>query len=306
MRFTESGNLNERINDSDFILRILNGSKINIDDQILPIRLQSTPEIEKFRTRQSERFIFLKKIKQAFEILGVRIPIEITKFSEKDFITIGAIVERLVDNNSGFSIFTEDGFKIIKISEYTIALFFYKGKILNVYSRDFCSSTQVYDTLDEHRIIEVSPYCFLASDAIAHHSNFDRAIVMESIKAFPFSEESDMAYNKLLLESIKAFDMIPDSEGIEKFTNELADYLLENNDSAINRLNKLQIKKRLQVLEQSDADWLISEKGKQDNPEILCGIAVLLSDRILFNDQFSKLTDDAKNAFQTYPIMKLL
>jgi hypothetical protein len=101
-------------------------------------------------------------------------------------------------------------------------------------------------------------------------------------------------------------DIVPQNEQIVKFSNDLANYLLENEDTVVHRLNKMQIHKRFAPLEKQDTDWLIAERDRQDDSSTLCGIAILLGDTMLFDEHFAELTQEMQDEFREYPIMKLL
>jgi hypothetical protein len=286
------------------MLRAVNGGKIHIGDWDFPYN----PKIPPGHNLSAEKIVLclkdLQEIKSVFDFLGTTSPIDIMTFNEKDFRLLKALSGHVVNAKKYPALFKSDGIKTLWIGKYPVLVLAYQERIVNVFSLDYLKTVQlVLDTNDE--ILKISPYFWLNSEAIGKTSNFNGKIVVESIKEHPYSPSAGGWYNGLLLEAIKAMDIAPDNKQIAKFSNDLADYLLENEDSVVHRLNKMQICKRLAPLGNQDTDWLLAERDRQEDSSMLCGIAILLDDLALFDEQFALLTPEQQETFRTYPIMKL-
>jgi hypothetical protein len=214
--------------------------------------------------------------------------------------------EQVIHGKECPAIIKTEGFKVLLMGKYPFFVLVHQKKIINVFSRDYHEAVWMVLNINDGTKERISPYQCLDSEAIAKSANFNGEVVMDSIKAFPHSLSSGWWYNQLLLEAIKAIDIVPDNKGVVKFANDLAVYLLVNEDSPTHRLNKMQIHKRFDSLEKQDIDWLLAERDRQDDSRMLCGIAILLEDMAFFDEQFTKLTQEERDEFHEYPIMKLL
>ena len=304
-KFSESGTLESRISDTDFFINVVRGGEIRIGDMKFPYNLQPPPDRNTTIYEFEQRLEVLQTSKRVLDFLGMNIPVDIATFGEKDFHLLYALSERMADNNECPAIFKNDGFKVLWIGKYPFLVLASQKRIINVFCQVYDKAVRTVLNKNDGTEERISPYCYLNSEAIAKSANFNGDVVMESIKQFSYSSASGGWYNGLLLETIKAVDIASNNKRVVKFANDLADYLIENEDSTIHRLNKMQIHKRFTPLEKKDIDWLLAERGRQDDSRILCGIAVLLEDTALFDEHFAKLTPEMQEEFRMYPIMKL-
>lgn len=305
MNFSLVGDLDERIRDIDFMLEFIKCEKIRVGEVDLPFSLKVTMEHETIKNNMLQTFELLKTIKQVFDFLGMKLPVDIASLNEDDFYRIAALAEHVVHGKECPVTFKKDGVNILGIGKYRFVVLVYQKNIVNWFSRQFNEIVRAVIEMNDGTQEKISPYFSLNSEIIAKSSNFDPDLVMESIKSFSYTEQAGVNYNNLLLEAIDAIDIDPTNRLVVRFANDLADYLLENEDGVIHRLNKMQIKKRSGLLDDSDNSWLLAERNEQNEPRILCGIAILLEDKTLFEEQFTKLSRKLQAEFKKYPIMKL-
>ena len=304
--FSATGTLNERIRDIGFLLKVVEGGGIRIGHDNFLYKPQISPEQNDSIHKIIRSLEILQEIKCVFDFLGMTLPVDITVFRERDWHILELLSEHVVYGKECPALFRDDGIKILWIGKYPFLVLADQKKIVNVFCSDYYKSIEIVLEMYDGTRKNVSPYYCLDSETIAKSANFNGEVVMESIKEYLYFPSVGFWYNNLLLEAIKAVDIDPKNKRIIKFSNDLADYLLENEDNLVHRLNKIQIHKRLTPLEKQGTDWLLAERDKQDDSKILCGIAILLDDTTLFDEQFAKLTQAQQEEFQTYPIMKLL
>lgn len=304
LQFSEKGFLNERIEIIDFLLGAIEHKGFWIFDDYCPLWRDTTEQMKELAEKLRTRYEYLNAVNQAFEIMGIHTPVEIDGVDEN---LLAAVTQCLIFDDKNALSFKNEGVNRLRIAGYSIALFHALGLVKNFFGRDFFSTVKVKLTeKDTGKEIEISPYYSLVAAFINEISNFSSNAVMESIKSLPYSAEAGNIYNLLLLEGIKALDMNIDRVEVRTFVNELADYLNENNGDNISRMNKIQIQKRFGEIDPIDAEWLKEESRTEKDPKMLCGIAILLSDKGLFKNEFAKLDEDMQNEFRSFPIMKLL
>ena len=305
-KFSATGTLDDRIKDIDFLLRVVNGDKIRVGDIEFPYKPSILPE-QKIALHKVERgYKVLQSMKHVFDFLGMNSPIDITEFSKRDLHLMEILSEHVVDGKDSPTLYKEDGIKVLRIGNYFFLVLAYQGELINVFSSDYYKRCWGIFEMHDGTQTKVSPYYCLDAETIEKSSNFRGNVVMDSIRAFPYSSHAGGEYNNLLLEAIKAMDATPNNGHIVKFSNDLADYLLENEDTLVHRLNKIQVTKRFCSLDQADIVYLNAEREKQKDSKMLCGIAILLGDTALFNEHFAKLAQEQQTEFREYPIMKLL
>jgi len=305
-KFSATGTLEERITDLDFLLEVIKGGEIRIGGSKFPYTPHLLPEQNISVREMEQKLKSFQVMKRAFEFLGINSSVDITALGDRDFRRIFALSEHVIHGKECPITFKNEGVNVLGIGKYRFVVLAYQKKIINLFSPDYPESVWAGIKMSDGTQVSISPYFFLNAEIIAKGSNFDGEVVMESIKAFPYSPAMGGEYNNLLLEAIKAIDIVPESRQVVKFSNDLADFLLENEENLTHRLNKMQIQKRFGLLGKQDAEWLLVERDRQNDPKLLCGIAILLDDTTLFDEQFAKLTRKQQTEFRKYPIMKLL
>ena len=305
-KFSAAGTLDDRIKDVGFLLKVIEGGKIRIGHYDFPFNPQNLSDQSDSIQNIVQCFKILQEVKSVFDFLGMISPIDITGFGKRDFHILEKLSEHVVHGKECPSFFKDDGFNVLRIGKYHFLVLVHQKRIINVFCRGYYETVRAVIRMVDGTQERISPYHSLNSEAITKMSNFDGNVVMESIEEFPYSLLRGWWYNQLLIEAIKAMDVAPNNTHVVKFANDLAGYLLENEDSVIHRLNKMQIHKRFAPLEKQEVNWLLVERDRQDDSRMLCGIAILLDDTALFDEHFTNLTPDIQAEFQTYPIMKLL
>ena len=306
MNFAAIGTLDERIKDIEFILTLLKGGRIRLGKPDAPEWPALLPGNDISISEIEQKLTILQTTKQVLSFLGANVPVKIAEFKEDDFRKILVLSEHIIHGKECPVKFKNEGINVLKIGQYNFIVVVFQKKIINLFSSDFWKSVRVSSQTHDDTQFDISPYYFLNAEYIAGSANWNATVVMESIRAVPFSEPVSSMYTSLLLETIKAIDLDTKNNHVMRFANDLADYLCENEDSFVHRLNKLQIKKRSGTFDDLDKNWLIAELNRQNDPMLLCGIAVLLADKILFEKQFARLTQTQQSDFRQYPIMKLI
>ena len=306
MNFSAIGTLDERIKDIEFILTLLKGGRIRLGKPDAPEWPALLPGNDISISEIEQKLAILQTTKQVLSFLGANVPVKIADFKEDDFRKILVLSEHIIHGKECPVKFKNEGINVLKIGQYNFIVVVFQKKIINLFSNDFWKSVRVSSQTHDDTQFDISPYYFLNAEYIAGSANWNATVVMESIRAVPFSEPVSSLYTSLLLETIKAIDIDTKNNHVMRFANDLADYLCENEDSFVHRLNKLQIKKRSGTFDDLDKNWLIAELNRQNDPMLLCGVAILLADKILFEKQFARLTQTQQNDFQQYPIMKLI
>ncbi|MBQ2982424.1 MAG: hypothetical protein IJD58_09950 [Lachnospiraceae bacterium] len=112
--------------------------------------------------------------------------------------------------------------------------------------------------------------------------------------------------NNSVLGLIEAYDINGDIRLLD-LGNYVIEKLKEINDSLVYvKINHWQIKKRLKMLSEEDIENIKYMRDTIDDNEQLCGINILLDDKVAAYQCLKKIPEDVRKVFITYPICKFL
>ena len=135
--------------------------------------------------------------------------------------------------------------------------------------------------------------------------NINYEAVRKSVTELPYCDDLDEVVLRTILSLLSRYDKTSSEEILECVTD-IAEWLYNNNDSMINKLNYLQCVYRNGGLKKSDIDSLIESKNKNYAEDILTGINILLNYKEEFNYHFYKMSKKEQELFVNYPIYNLV
>lgn len=308
--FTPSGKLTERIRDYEFIIAAIETGGFDIEaDGHYSINAQ---DIEEQKEKYSNALLYLKKIKQVLDRLGVKGDLDIDAMQDKDWKDLALILTSVLDekgvvlNNSqcSYGVFTIANLKILvsTVMDATTGKF----RIYNF----FDSPVGWHVVTDNGTQIGV-PCCFLLNrkhfTACCNITTENMMLELNKWEDFtPFADRM-IAF---LLEIIHAFDSNPKEKWLLELADAISNAIIKRDKSVmpeVNKLNKLQIAKRkrsLDVGEQMELMNIIQKNS--DNLELQIGANILLGQNDIAYEMLNQLPNKQRETFERYPIFNLL
>lgn len=242
----------------------------------------------------------LKDIKKCLEILGITNNFDITKATKEQYNLFLAIVDTILYNKLSI--------KCDKTRKIACLLTVESGMVVEINSA-FNIKGYIYKSIceEENQEFICSPFvCNIFLDIVDYDNyNFDN--MLDSIVENSLPKSYSYLYNSLVLQIIKRYDIrkeIKDLEYAKKLIKIVKDKNIYNDYLHI---NLLQIKYRLQELDQLDFAWLIN-KATDERTEVnfKAGCYILLSDKGKFEKQFNLLSKKEQDELANFPIYKLI
>jgi len=304
VNFTISGNLEEQLNSSKFILEFLKGEEISIGGKIIAKIGNNNLEVEKQFTNRYSRLKDIELLLSIFSIDNSRFDLD--KVTVDQDIALRFLVDLMVYDKKYLDIPFHVGIQGIRIGNLLLGIIVHEDaerhfRILNLFDKDLRAQFYIGENGPE---VQSSPYVGLMADMLIGMDNLDEKTIIQNVTKIEYSELYAQHLNLLSLEFIKAFD----ATKVEKFINtawEIIDWLLLKNPNDIrNILNKYQIIRRAREFNNEEIKDLISMKNNDEN-EILCGISILLENKADVGIYLGNLSEESKNRFLQYPIYTL-
>jgi len=297
------GVINDVIKDAVFMTGVCRGERLSIGECSIgcfeEAHQESNDVAEKF---QKLRMYWARTIR-LLDHWGVNMEVRIEDIDDNERKVLAYLYAYVFEGKTALYDFAECTPHDVKVAGRKILLFFYKGKMQSLFSRDFSTKVIMSLTADADAIqrYAVSPYINMEASDFANCINLDTDVVWETIVQHSLAEHSVGVYNNLLLNLIRAYDTTHDTR-ILNLADKLANYLYEYESDDIQMLNHFQVKKRKGPLSTNDLASLHSLQEKRPSPMIACGAALLLDDNKSYEESFGMLTQEEQEQFESYPI----
>lgn len=254
---------------------------------------------------------YLIEIKNLLNFFNIKEDLEMDSLSEQDYFRLKILIDVVLYNKKIKSKSLETGimhFKIANINILVVVLVD-EDKIINIYDYfDIIERTKCNIVSDDGEVIGEGCICTeLKSTDIIKTNNLNLQKLKKSIKKIPLIEEYAYRVNFLVLELIKSFDIKNEMTDCLYTAINLCEWLEEcSNHSAIYKMNKLQIIKRIRELNKKEKEELIKMRGNfKEDISMLCGISILLENEADFEYFFEKMDQEKQEEFRSFPIYKL-
>jgi hypothetical protein len=152
-----------------------------------------------------------------------------------------------------------------------------------------------------------SQYLIMRKQWFIECSNINYDVMYSSIISMPFTSIYSTAVTQLIIEAISAYDEKKSKE-IMDFINKLSAWLLDKENSEINRLNRLQIIKRQRVLTKEEQERLRNIIHSSEFVIFKIGACILLESFSEAKAFWDSMDEDMMEEFKThscFPIFNL-
>lgn len=286
-------------------------NSITINDNILPLDIEysqkTTSEIENLK----ERLIIFKKIQAAFDLAGNKIEIDISTFSERDWMIAAVVTEAFLEKKPvKLNINDDCGFCKLKIGNTGLLLYGYKTDN-GYFSLDnpFRQGTHIllYEKREGFDNIALSIFCLLNKDDFVIGTNIDYDFVYKDIVQIDFNNRYSGYVNHLLLEILRAYDIgTKDNAALIACAEKISEWLYQSTNDDMELLNLLQVRKRQRELLDEEVQQLydLVESGTKDHKK-LTGVYILLGESSGAQRHYNQMSPEEQNYFDTFPIVNL-
>ena len=304
-----SGNLEEQIFTSRFILKLLQEKKVSF--KIGSIELQDIGDYEKLVNQFSERQDQLKEIEALCNTLSIESKkLDLPKVTNPQYSFIKLLIDSLVYKKKITSLpFSADNTGIINLQIGNLKL----GILIIKNSEGYYKVSNLFNSNDGLNFkisngeieIKASRYVGLKCESLITMDNLVTEVIIDDIMSIDYSKDYGDVVNLLVLEFIKAFDESNDQKFLNSGLKLLEWILSQTPDDKICRLNKYQILRRLKGnLAKDEIEDIRAMKQNADS-KTLCGISIMLENKADVNYYFNQLSEDVKKEFLDYPIYTL-
>lgn len=306
------GNFNSRYYDAIFLKSLFKHQYLNVNNNKVDVIIPST-----VITDIHSEIELLEKIHELYLILGIKEDMDLSKIKDDDRDILYSLIDYFINKNKKAMSINKNGLATIKFFNLTLK---------------FCANKKENNEIDLYNIFDtsLSSKCrYIYSDGEINESfyfsltkkdfmeisniNYDK-IYLDICKYNKISKILLRTLNIYMLELIHAYDESNNNE-IYSFCKRIGEYIMENYEKKDDilyvyaKLNHYQLIKRKRKLCDTEIEDLMEFKityvNKQDTEDILCAISILTGSQKEANYYFSKLSDERRNDFISYPIYKL-
>lgn len=305
IQYRPTSKFSNRILDLEFFIDFIRCRSFYVDNEKNSFDIQESVE-EKVKLLEEELKI-LKEIKEVLDVFILTNELDVTKLTNKDMFNVRLLRKTILNKQPVELTCNVNPFSIIKIGNLQLIVFIEKSKVdSNKYIiQDFFKADikSFYKDCDGN-IHETSKYHLLKKEDYLIINNIDWDRITTSFKKIKNIESNYL--NSVLLEFISIYDLHNNKKVKEKLfiqLIDLAEYLKDMDDNAINCLNLLQITKRHRILNDIEKNQIydIIDDNYQDK-FILIGANLLLDNIENALYYFNKLSNDEQKKFLEYPI----
>jgi len=315
--YTPKGDIASILHDTSFLISAMVNNGFYIDNEFMPLPDSSYAEDKSaILSKLKKMQIWLTELKALFSLLELDFITEYETLTETDMRKLEELIQRYIRKDIQTSSQDLTGLNCVRLCDRTVVFFQFimnnEKSIINIFSKDFSKKIRMGTGPLYSNSEFFSPYCLLHYSHISNAYNFNKELIMNSLKENPLTDATAPQYINLLIHIIKACDDSQNKKDIIELAQELSQYLLDYDRSNTNLLNWLQVRKRvygnLTSEEVCTIKQMIEEElsASRTNHEIICGAKALLGDISGFNQYFSMLDTERQKEFKEYPIHTLL
>ena len=304
-------NLSEAINALGFLLALSSNKHLTIGSCDLNMNLEEGSGVDLLAGLLDLEGLHsrLVKLKKALDVLHVKEDLDMKLMKKGSGRLIDVLITAFVENKdviekNDMGIITEIGLCNINI----LVLAAKTGE--NTYHLyDFFNCPyDLQGSFGDNRIFPITTYSVLDKEMILKYSNIDYLKVLSSFKSIIKNNPNGFYLaNTFGLYLLLAYDeqKIKDKRLINT-AKELFEWLLETDkeeqSKLSSRLNLLQIKKRLGLIDNSDKEELFDIAEKYDSDDVRFAVYLLLDEPLLADRYFKKIDSEKQIFFRTLPI----
>lgn len=307
VKYSLEGNLEERIQDIHFLIKMFENMEIVINGVKVPLNPTKT-EMKSFHLNEAKRQLkYLQSIKEVLDSLGVKKSLSLENFTEKDEINLKMLLIAFKYGKTiRFNNEIENSVCPINIGNLRIVLCFKQAEDLEYEVLDYFKTNMEVASQDENgRMVPTSQYCILREDDYLTIDNINLDKIVLDFKRFENPVHFKNA-NLCVLEMLKAYDRRSDCISLSA-AEQLAKWLMEKDpaDEDLYRINLYQCYRRYRELAMSEKQELyhMTERWK-DNAQMMAGICLLLKEIEEADRYLSQLNPMELEEFKKFPIYR--
>lgn len=261
---------------------------------------------------ERERLLFAQRSVKVLDMLGCKEDLDVSKLTNEDIRNLERLAIALIDKEPVSGLKPDlSPVLFMTIGDLKFALLFRKGESEGEYSifDFFKSELSIAYKGDNDEMIPTSQYAILHANDLLKMQNIQPELFLPSFQKVETEDRYTRA-NWFLLELLEAYDNSGDKrQDLLKAANELSKWLYEAPDQYLDYhikcLNRYQVLKRERGLNIDEVAelWNIAEDTSATD-ECKLGAYLLLEQQVPAKRYFERLTEEAKNAFRTYPIFR--
>lgn len=319
INFKFQGTLQERITDMEFFIDLITNKTLTINGVTLNFPEYKDDEIEKNNiiSEFNQKINKLKILQNKFKEMNIDFREDIDKLDEQDRKNLFLFKNLFCDNIVPRDLKVKQmGVNFIKIGNCSIAIFVQKDKEnkLKVYNyfqdlKDVVSVAIVPDNEKPSIDNRTSPYLIMKAKDMLRFSNFNAEIIFNSFDIIQNFDKQSSYINGFMLELLTAYDEDNKRKDILDLAKRINDKLIKFEKTTTNELNKFQIIKRMQELNDKEKEYLMNLRLTMPKDDCWnqnqCAIAILLDNKNDYECYYNRMNDEDKKLFDNFPIKNL-
>ena len=309
--FKLADNLRDAVVDLDFFIQIILSESFQIDNMQIPL---NSDDFKSFNVPQEQIFLSnLKNILQVLDYLNIKDDINISELTDKDKKNLAELIVAFVDKKTVSGIHSKSPLVFMQILKFKLLLYFApdENNLKNVEIHDFFQMPDmlVKMTYKNGKETFASQYVILNKEDYLKYSNVRYDSVLKSFQRCYSDDSPTMLIdgaNKVLLDLLYVYDVCNEKKSeVLCAAKDLAEWILEKNNTVISQLNLLQTIRREREFTKSEKEMLLSiVLDNQNREDVLFGANLLLDNQELAAKYFEQLDSATQETYKQYPIYR--
>lgn len=253
-------------------------------------------------TEIEDKIQFFSYIQEKLKEFNLSRDLDVSNLTKEDYFNIGMLIGRNTMNSDLKNICLENTcyIKQLKISNINILVFILikdnKYKVFNLFNN--------IDGLKFEIENKVASILTVLDEKQLESDNFNADFFIKDLKGN--SDGNIDKYSQLLLCLIKVYDKNTSNKEIKSAMVRLAEFLYsEDKSDFVYYLNYLQVKFRLNSLEEKDLKKIEKIQKEKNDMEINLACEILMKNKKAAREIFNKLNKTERKKFKQYPIYTL-
>lgn len=304
--------LSEAINELDFILSLVNYKHLTIAGIDLDLNTINSNELDSFLKFNELQGLYdrLVRLKTALTNIHVSDELDLKLIKSKnDEMLIDVLIKAFADQQDIYNEHQLGEITEIELGNISVLLAATKTGNNKYHIEDYFYSSLIVTARYRDGKDGVIPLCaFLNKEKLLKYSNVDYKNILPSFKKFYVDDNNYYSLaNAMVLYLLQAYDEqdTKDERKINtamELTNWLIDVDSNEHSQLIYTLNKIQIKKRKNQMDDTDKDYLYDLIETTNSNEVKFASYLLLDNKEFATKFFNKMTHDAQTFYQKMPI----
>ena len=304
--YKNSDYLREYIVDVDFMIQYIENKYFLLDGVKIPLVFDDTDLSNFDISIQKERLAFLSDFVKVLDLLNCPKDLQLSSLSENDWRNMKILKSAFIKKEA---VYLKEGLPpIIKFSvgalSFVLCLHLCEGETKKYHIYDFFKTEVAlsYEN-DNGEKNPTSQYAILQADDFLTIDNIRYDLLLPSFQRIKYHNELISRANWFLLDILNAYDK-SNNDQLLSVAHDFINWIISKKpDVPEYKVNYMQILKRereLNIIEITELYNMINEYN--NNAFLLTAIHILLGQEPLARIQYSRLSQEQKDAIKSYPI----